>query len=212
MVAGLAAVGLALAAIVIPWWAVSLGPFCGGLSLTTEFRLFGFGFASQGSCASNAVVTIISEGNATDYRGAVTVGTVFRATAAFTIGGAVSGAGMLVCAYLGDSRFRLRAWALPLGVLAFVLCLAAPLFVMALLPGAINQDSDGSSLFAGFWGSTPAPGSSVATLTWGPGLGWFLVLAAALLLFVASIALFREFGRPAAPASLPNGLPKDAFK
>ena len=53
----------------------------------------------------------------------------------------------------------------------------ALLYPVLVLPGGLAADTDPDPVGGGFWGTAAAPG---ATFTWGAGLGWWLLLLAAL--------------------------------
>lgn len=200
----LVATVLAAGAILAPWWVISMGTFCGGVSLTLEFHLFGMARGVLGTCAPNEAYQVIYEDNATGYVGAPAMQAVFLGGAVLTVAGTVCGVGMVALSAIEDRKPRLRGSGLMFGAMATVLAFAAPLLVTALLPGAINQDSGFTSPFAGFWGTAPYPGGASSTLAWGAGMGWYLVLAAAFLFLVGSVVLYRDLGRPTKPASPPD--------
>ncbi len=204
LIPGLVAAGLALVAVLIPWWVVSSGPWCGGVTLSVQFRLFGLDYVNWGSCAPQTYMTVIYERNATSYAGMIPVGNVLLAAALLTMVSSVAGLGLVACAGLEGSRPRLGAWPLPLGILGFLLALAAAALVLLLLPGAVTRATGGPSAITGFWGSAPQPGIEGAILTWSPSAGWYLLVLASALFLVATVVRFRELGPKMTPQPEPT--------
>jgi hypothetical protein len=141
------------------------------------------------------VYQVISESNPITYP--PNTGGVFLVAATLTTLAALSGVGMVAVSVMSGSRPRFRRWGILLSISAFVLALAAPIYVMAQLPGAISQDAAVANPFPGFWGSGTLGGADPLTVTWGAGWAWYAILVAALLFLIGSIALLRARSRPA---------------
>jgi hypothetical protein len=188
VVLGVVAIVLGVMAFVGPWWVVTesgqlLGlPFSG----THEYRPFGSTVTTQGPYP-NATVT-----NTSGYQDAPNVGGVFLVGTVCTALGLLWGAGMTTVSLRSKSTPRQRKWGALLGILAFGYVLAGLLYVMALLPGAVNEVGGlSSSPFSGFWGSTSASGFSWAIIyTYGAGWAWYAGLGAALLFLIRGVLLF----------------------
>jgi len=109
----------------------------------------------------------------------------------------------------GNSR-RSRP-ALAFGVLTLLLAIITPVLFAAALPGAISNDS--SSFYhaanaSGPWSSFIGSSSAVTPLgilsfDWGPALGWYLSIAAFVVVLVGVIILFLGRKEPAEAAPAP---------
>lgn len=90
--------------------------------------------------------------------------------------------------------------AMTMAIVAMILAIAAVGAFAAALPSAIGSDTPGHSgtgPWSSFYGSTSLGGG---TLTWGPGIGWYLAIVAFVLLLVGMIVLARARREPPAPA------------
>lgn len=197
VVLGVIAVVLAIAAIVGPWWVVDSNASFGSVSLTghAEFGLFG----GTSTTKSN----ISSSSNTTNYADTPHVGSVFSLATILTILGLVLGIAMIAIALLPGGNPSFRRFAMVAGVLAFLVLLIAPLYVMSALPGAANQDSGGgpgATTYSGFWGTKSASFFGLqATITWAAGWAWYLALVAAIVFLIAGVVIVAS-RRPAMPA------------
>jgi hypothetical protein len=220
VVLGVVAVILVILALLGPWWVMNqkgsymlttfddtaeFGPF----HWTTTFLDSGYATFLNGTFGPipNGAVT-----ETTDYSHSLQMGSVFLAGAVLTVSGLASGVAMITLAVMSDSQPSLRKLRAVHGVLAFVLVLAAPLYVMVQLPGAANYDmpwngfyhgSISPSLVSGFWGSQSAPPNcGCATFVWQAGWAWYALVAAAVLFLICGIMLIRAkmpFAVQAAP-------------
>jgi len=122
---------------------------------------------------------------------------VFQVASALT--GAAVGLGVIyvVPGAMADKKPTFRRVAFVFGVLAFAVALVASVYVMATLPGAVNQDRSSSGIqFSGFWGSSTSTGFGMTlTINWGAGWGWYVVLASAVLFLVGAILTVRAPNR-----------------
>lgn len=206
VVLGVLGIVLALVAFVGPWWTVNTEASVLGFSAkgSAEFRLFGGTTTIQSS--------FLNQTNTTDYRNEPQTGSVFFIGAMFTALALLLGVGMVSLAALSGPRPSFRRLGALLGILAFLLALVAPLYVMAQLPNAVNQDSGagtGLTTISGFWGSQSSTffGAS-ANVSWAAGWAWFVVLIAAVLFLVGSLGLFRSPAPAAQPPSQPSPPPQ----
>ncbi|MGA7650182.1 MAG: hypothetical protein WB984_02870 [Thermoplasmata archaeon] len=101
--------------------------------------------------------------------------------------------------------------AMALAVVAMILAVAAVGVFAVALPGAIGNDSpnhSGSGPWSSLFGSSSSGRFGIqGTLTWGPGVGWYLAIGAFVLLLVGVIlvVLFRK--DPPAPVPAANPAP-----
>lgn len=197
-VLGIVGVVILIAAMVGTWWSNSVSASALGQTWTgqSDYGLLG------GQATSNSPAGSRSE--PIDYAQSRNVQAAFQMTSVLLLLAILLGVLFVVVGALSWRRSNLRKAAAILGVLAFALALLAPLYLMAALPAAINNDSGtGGTGFevTGFWGSqtTTFFGLS-ATAAWGPGWAWYLTLAAAIVLLVGGVAAFRA-PRPATPVA-----------
>ncbi len=186
VIVGVAAIVLAVVGFVGPWWTTS-ATASGSATFTsvTDFRLFGM--------TTTASEPGRSYTNSTDYSGDPNTRSVFQVASALT--GVAVGLGVLyvVLGAMADKRPTFRRVAFVFGVLAFAVALVAAVYVMATLPGAVNQDRSSSGIqFSGFWGLSKSTGFGMTlTINWGAGWGWYVVLADAVLFLVGAILTLR---------------------
>lgn len=116
----------------------------------------------------------------------------------------------LIGAILGftsrDNPSRARP-AMTMAIVAMILAIAAVGAYAAALPSAIGSDTPGHSgtgPWSSFYGSTSLGGG---TLSWGPGIGWYLAIVAFVLLLVGMIVLARARKDPSEPASVAPAAP-----
>jgi hypothetical protein len=157
---------------------------------TFEYRSFGQTATVQTNGETNTAVT--------DYSTMPNTGATFLVGVVFVVLSLTVGLGMVVLAARTDPRPNFQRLAVLLGVLAFALVLAAPLYVMVRLPNAVYQDTLAGlpkDVFlgpsVGFWGSNSSSTALVrSSATWGAGWGWYAAVAAAVLFLIAGIVLF----------------------
>jgi len=192
---GVVGIVLMLVGFVGPWWTIGVSASFGGQTITSnsDFRLFG-----------GTVTTIapgLSRTNTTDYADDPNTRSAFLTGAAF-IGLAIAfGVVFAVLAIMAYKKASSRRTAAVCGILAFVLGLVGALYVMAVLPGAVNADS-AVDTFTGFWGtdSTTFFGIS-ANVTWTAGWAWYIVLVGSITFLIGGILAMRA--PKAAPAMMP---------
>ncbi len=83
-----------------------------------------------------------------------------------------------------------------MAIVAMIVAIAAVGMFAAALPTAIGQDTpghSGSGPWSSFFGSTSASrfGITGGTLSWGPSIGWYLAIAAFVVLLVGMVVLMR---------------------
>lgn len=196
VVLGVVAVVVAIIAVIGPWWTFEAHGSFGGFSYSgnDQFGLFGGSSAAQAGSSSSS--------NTTSYTDMPHIGSVFTLATLLLAAGLVIGIGMIVVGTLSASKPSFSRLGGILGILACVIVLVSPLYVMSALPGAVNQDSGAatsSTTVNGFWGSETRNFGSFAqaNLTWAAGWGWYLALAAAIIFLVAAVALFSSSRRVA---------------
>ncbi len=203
-VLGLVAVGVAAASLVTPWWVIQeQGTFFHyPFNATYEFRPFGWSFTefmpSGPSPYPNRTLT-----QSGDYTNMTRMGPVFSVGAVLDVAGAVCAAGTVALAAFPRLKPSWRKRAPILGILGFVLLLAAAIYVMIQLPAAANEDLfppswylyGSSPVVSGFWGSGLAGWShGGAAVTYGAGWAWYALIAAAGLLLVDAVLLLHGQG------------------
>ncbi len=200
---GALAVVLVIAAVIGPWWVVDTTGRLGGFTVTShaEYNLFGRTETSQSNLSSSS--------NTTAYASLPQTGSVFGVALILCGLGLVLGVGAVLIGVLPGANPPFRRFATVAGVLAFLLLLIAPVYVMSALPGAVNQDSGASSsnAFSGFWGTRSASfgGFLSATTTWAAGWAWYAALVAAIVFLMASVAMVAS--RKPASQGLPPASP-----
>ena len=194
-VLGVVAITLALAALVGPWWVVDFHSVThiGTSTGTTLYGSFGSTTTSQNTGLLNGSTT-----DSSDYRQLPNVGMVFLFGSLLAVLGALFGAALVGVAVMPGLTRRLRRLRVLLSVFAVLLTLAAPIYVMARLPGAFTQDAVPVGQFvqfSSFWGSGSGGRLDFhVSLSWGAGWAWYAVLAAAVLFLIDSILIFRVRG------------------
>jgi len=198
-VAGLVGIVIVAAALVGPWWTFSASITVIGFEsdVDAEFGLFG-GVARLTTPAGSSTETL-------NYSESPNIGAVFTSGMVFTVLAVGFGVLMVVLSAMSGARPRLGRAAALMGVLAFALALAGPMYVMNALPAAVNADTGGGATtgytLEGFSGaeSTTVLGNTVS-VAYGGGWGWYLPLAGAFVLLVGAVASLRA---PRASAALP---------
>ncbi len=141
--------------------------------------------------------------NVSGYGGLPNTGTVFAVGTLLTALGGLAGAATAVAASVPAGASLFRRWGARLGISAFLLLTAAPLYVMAALPTALVQDrAVPIPQPFGFWGSGTMGGTPLYHVhyAWGAGWGWYVAVAAALLLFIGTVLVVRGQRQTATPA------------
>ncbi len=201
---GVIVVVLALVALIGPWWTVNADLRVGGGFTSTaqqSYSLFGTTETSQSNFSSSTKTST--------YANMTQTGSVFTLGAAVTALGMILGIAMVVIGVLPSTNPAFRRFAMIAGVLAFLLLLVAPLYVMSALPAAVNQDTSGSpgaTTVSGFWGTQSGSLGLLGSysITWAAGWAWYVVIIAAIAALIGGIAMIAS-RRPAMPA--PQMLP-----
>jgi len=199
MALGVAAIALTLVGFVGPWWTVGISATVLGQTVTSnaDFRLFGGTVTATGPGLSLT--------NTTDYSDDPNTRSVFLADAALSGLAIAFGVVFVVVAMMAGKKPSLRRVASLCGILAFLMAFLGALYVMAALPGAVNQDSGGSSTqFTGFWGTDSAIGGFSASVVWAAGWAWYVVLVGSILFLIGGLLAMRAPKGPpmAAPAMI----------
>jgi hypothetical protein len=190
-VALIVAMGLIVAALLLPWFYISSS--AGGYSTTVTFYP-GVPSANgtlRSSCSGfNASCPPQSSYTAADLNNTgVIAETGF---VALVLAGLCGGLSALVATFAGDSPKRISL-ATALAVLAVVLSIAAPALFAFELPAAIGKDfpsHTGNGPWSSFFGSNSSgSGALHSTLSWGAGLGWYLAIVAFAANFVGMVLL-----------------------
>jgi hypothetical protein len=182
----------------VAWWGASVSG--GGNAVTLGFLP---GSSYTGTSGSTTATTTYTSANL------IHVGQLYEAILGVGLLAALTGFAGMVLGYLGAfGLFKSRAFlkiTLLLTIIPFVGAALLPGLVALGQPAAFN--ADGASGFAGggagcgpspnpctsFWGSISAGGT---TASWGADVGWYLSLAAAVLLFVALLQLVLTRRQP----------------
>lgn len=88
-------------------------------------------------------------------------------------------------------------------IVAFILAIIAPVLFYAQEPAALDTDSKAQgntkNAFSGFAGSSSESNTlGHSSTTWGPAMGWYMILVAAILLLIAASFIFGS-KKPASP-------------
>ena len=111
--------------------------------------------------------------------------------------------------------------AIALAVIAMILAVITPLMFMATLPNAQSKDipASGRATSSGPWSSFYGSNSSTRTtplgqitesITWGPGVGWYLSFGAFVVLLIGLIILLRYRQDPPEPVPVSTPAPAPA--
>jgi hypothetical protein len=111
-----------------------------------------------------------------------------------------------VLGFASGKNARRAGPARTLAIVALVVAIAAVGMFAVALPTAIGQDSPGhtgTGPWSSFFGSSNATGMGFpgGTLTWGPGIGWYLAIVAFVLFLVGMFVLRRAMKEPAEPVA-----------
>jgi len=201
---------LLIAALLMPWYTekVSLG---GGDTTVNFFP----GLPSQsGSVSWSCSGGASCPSNETSYSGFIpaltNVGNIAEAGFFLLIVGIIVGVIAAAFGFMSRTNSRRAMPATTLGLLAMILALIAPIMFAALLPGAVSNDI--SSTSPQRYGSSSGPWSSFigsttfttpvgsASFSWGPGVGWYLGIAAFVVLLIGVVLFLMSRKEPASPA------------
>lgn len=199
-VLGVVGIVLAIVGFVGPWWTVGISASAFGSTVTgnADFRLFG----GTGTTTVPGAGTIT---NTTDYSDQPNTRSVFLVGAALSGVAIALGAGLVGLGMMAEKNPSRRKIASVCGILAGALALVGLLYVMAALPGAVNTDG-GEELgqftqISGFWGTDSMSLFGVsATVTWGAGWAWYVVLVGAIVFLIGGVLAMRA---PKAAAMAP---------
>lgn len=244
MLAGaLALIGaiLLIVSVFLAWYTVSISASetVGSVTISTtgnENFLPGSSFQEQLSCSGSPDCpgsTTNTTSYSSDHLNAT--GTVYMVTEYVLIGGFVLGLLGAILVFGGGMMGRTK-WMMPgmlLIVLALLMALVAPLYVLGAGPGAFSSDTpaaeraNATGPWSSFVGSCSASASCITgssstngSANWGPGAGWYLGLVAFVLFLLSLIFLLRDrramMSAPAAdsegamPAPTPEAMPPAA--
>jgi uncharacterized membrane protein len=175
----------------VSWWGASVSG--GGHALVLGFDP-GSSYTVQSQSNTTTQYTYISAG-------LVHVGQVYEAVLGIGVVAALAGLVSTILSYLGAfSTFKTRKiqpFALVITLVSLVAAIALPVLVTVGQPGAFNADNTSGFGSANcgptpnpctaFWGSMSAGGF---TESWGADVGWYMGIAAAVLLLFAFIQLW----------------------
>lgn len=188
---GTAGIALALVALLGPWWALSSTRTYTFQSAPQQLHIE-YGMFSWSESSSP---------RPQEYSQLPRMAIVLTAAATLLVSGLFVGCGFVVASGLMAPGFRSRLLGAVLGLAAVAFTLLAPLLVMVDLPPAYVADTASSvslrgyvqESFPAFWGSWSGS-AAVMTATWscGAGWGWFLAVAASILLAAATTLVLRK--------------------
>lgn len=202
VIVGSVGVVLVIVGFVGPWWTVGFAsqglPGLSTDTSVTDFRLFGRTVTSNEPGGSRS--------NSTDYSNEPNTRAVFQVGAVLTGVAVGLGAVFVVLGAMADRKPTFRRIALVFGVLAFALALVAAVYVMAMLPGAVNRDRSSTGFqFSGFWGLWRDTFGATMTITWAAAWAWYAVVVGAVLFLVGAILAMRApKAVPIAPPASPE--------
>ncbi len=186
----------------VPWWGASLSG--GGTSGTIGF-VPGSSYFVTGTFGTGAAAGTYAYSST----GLLHVGELYEAVLGVGLLAILAGLAAMVLGYLGASgTFRSRKYlsmTLLLTLISLVGAALLPGMVALAQPAAFNADGSGFGGTGGsgcgtgsnpcnsFWGSISGGG---ATYAWGAGVGWYLSIAAAVLLALALVQLITSRSQP----------------
>jgi hypothetical protein len=200
LAARLVALILAVVAISQPYWnySVTIGPSGSWLKLDSNFygdRVIASTYTSDGTLRDQRVV-YYSNPNWEAHNVSAVMGNENWLVIALA---GLAGLGTLL-AVPPVRRPQLRPLALLLDVLLLVVAAGAPAYLAATIGPAANMDLSHS--ISGFMGSATSGGGFTGE-TWGPGMGWFLVVGASILAFLGIVLGHRPVKAPQPTAGGP---------
>jgi len=195
---------LLIGALFTPWYSYESSGH--GLSETRNYYL---GMPSTNGTIQAACSGIPSCPTQTSYSNQNLNNTGNLAEAGFfmVIGAFVLGIIAAIIGVASRRNPRRTAPVIALAALALVLAVAAPGLFAVALPGAAANDFPGhvgSGPWSSFLGSNSTSISGITvTITWGPGIGWYLSIVAFVILLVGVILLTRYRREPPQPMTAP---------
>jgi hypothetical protein len=187
---------LLIAALVMPWYSYKIPEGSGSATINFYPDMPSTSGGVQYSCSS-----LPSCPSSTSYSSLNlnNTGTIAEAGFYLLIGGIVLG---IIAAIIGAASrgkaSRANA-AVPLAVVALILALVAPVLFAVALPTATGNDAKGhtgSGPWSSFFGSDSGA-------SWGPAIGWYLSIGAAVILLIGVIVLAMARKEPPPPTSTP---------
>ncbi len=206
---------LLIAALFMPWYVeqvsssgitVTQNAYPGLPSTNGTIQYSCSGLPSDSNCRSETSYSAARANNT----GTITETGFFLLIVGFVLGliGAILG-------FASRNNARRARPAMTLAIVSMIVAIAAVGMFAVALPTAIGQDSPGHSgtgPWTSFYGSGNASsfGFPSGTLTWGPGIGWYLAIVAVVLFLVGMIVLARARSEPPAPAVVAPAAPSTA--
>ena len=196
---------LLIAALFMPWYAVQVS--YSGISVTQNsypglpssngtIQYSCSGLPSGGHCPSQTSYNSARENN---------TGTIAETGYFLIIVGFVLGLIGAILGFTSRNNARRARPAMTLAIVAMIVAIATVGMFAVALPTAVGQDSPGHT-GSGPWSSFFGSGNSTSfgvpggTLTWGPGIGWYLAIGAFVVFLVGMIILARARREPLEPA------------
>jgi hypothetical protein len=207
-------VALLLVSLLTPWYSRSYS-FSGlpGGGVRDETTLYYPGIPSaigtiQWSCGGTGGQSSRGCPSQTSYSesGLNNTGVVVEATFFLVLAAAVAGALAAIFSFAAWGNCRRVTPAFVLASIALILALSAPAIFALALPSAIGKDTPdhfAHGPWASFFGSTSYPAPVSENLAWGPTVGWYLSIGAAVCFLAGTALLFALRRGPASPASRP---------
>jgi hypothetical protein len=201
IIVGVVLVGVSLG---VGWYTIGLSGTEDGFSVSTSSSINLFQCVTTTASANGQSSTSSScNTNSSSH-----TAQLYDATLGIVIGGVAVGALALVMVLL--TTFMRRPWGKLMTMLPFILalvggilCIAAPIALMAGQPGAMAADANCGNNCQGpessFFGSATISGVSE---TWGAGIGWYLAIAAGAVLIVGAIFIMLANKKKAASAPM----------
>ena len=196
---GVVAVGLAASSFVAPWWSVQgQGSFFQWpFSYTLQFEpLQWIDQSSSSGPGPNETTTQLS-----NYADQPEMASLFRVASVLDVAGTACGAAGVALVAVPRLRPSQRPGAPVLGALGFLFLVAAAFDFAILLPSAANRDVFPLAVFggspgpvvSGFWGTGVVSGPhSVASIAYGAGWGWYVLVAAGVVFLVDGILIVHR--------------------
>jgi len=197
---------LMLVALLTPWYmeqvsdsgvSVTLNAYPGLPSTNGTIQFTCSGLPSGESCTPQSSYTAEKLNN---------TGNIAEAGFFLIIVGFVLGLIGAILGFTSGKNARRAGPARTLAIVALVVAIAAVAMFAVALPTAIGQDSPGhtgTGPWSSFFGSGNASSMGLpgGTLTWGPGIGWYLAIGAFVLFLVGMFVLRQGQKEPAQPAA-----------
>ncbi|MCI4340420.1 MAG: hypothetical protein L3J73_04045 [Thermoplasmata archaeon] len=135
----------------------------------------------------------VTESFSSSMTGLNSTGMLYTAVEGLMIGGGILGFIGAILGFMLGPRPNLRWGAILCGILAFALGIIGPVALALAQPGTLSSDSHGSFFGGGTSGTGPTSsffGSATvggASETWGPAIGFYLAIVAAVIALVGAI-------------------------